>query len=420
MNKYEYFKYAVKEKFIYKLDWLYSFFTIHNIEFKGNEYLRILNNRYEVKIDNLWHNIDLSIKNPIYNMLEEIEITKDMIETIDSKITTTIGRFLANKILLEYNFGNKIKYINSSFNIGKIEKDIADMMIENKLSVDEYLKFVDATSFLQGISRITNISSTEKGMLPPPNIEKIKKDLFKEFNDKYGEDWVKNRSRIVEYENKLKEVDSEWLKDDPANGKLLSGKIKNNARAKMYLAFGAEAGFDKKGKNVQFINNSLLDEYPEDNEKLATMFNTSRAGSFDRGKETQKGGAAAKDILRSTSSISIVDGDCGSDIGKKIFVTKSNHESLIGRYMLLGNKITKIENSESLLGKTITIRSPMFCKKDGSELCSICVGEKLANYKKGISLITTDISSILLNSSMKSMHSSVVTTMEFDIKEVIN
>ena len=124
MNKYEYFKYAVKEKFIYKLDWLYSFFTIHDIEFKGNDYLRIINNRYEVKIDNVWNIIDSDIENPVYNMLEEIEITKDMIVTIDNKLITTMGRFLANKILLEYNFGNKIKYINSSFNIGKIEKGI--------------------------------------------------------------------------------------------------------------------------------------------------------------------------------------------------------------------------------------------------------------------------------------------------------
>jgi hypothetical protein len=419
------FSYANSDKysFIYELGWYYAMFTLPALTngTMSNKYIKIENNRYFVKIENEYQMIeDITIDDPIFKFQDKITVTIEECNNIEKAIESNIGRLIINRLMLADNFGNKIGYINEQTNPGALEKKIASNMYNNgTITVDEYLKFVDAASFVQSLSRIATISSTEKGMLPPPGLAEYKKKLMEEFNKKYGTNWVKDRSRIVEYENLLKEFDDKWLKDDPTYGKLTSGKVKNNARSRMYLMFGAEAGFDKKGLNVQMVNNSLLDGYPEDTEQLTTMFNTSRSGSYDRGKETQKGGAAAKDILRATSSIKIVPGDCGSKIGKDIFVTKNIADKLIGRYQIINGKIVVIEKPETLIGKTITIRSPQYCKQDGSSFCAKCVGDVLANYESGISLIVTNISSILLNSSMKSMHSHSVKSMAYNITESI-
>jgi hypothetical protein len=58
------------------------------------------------------------------------------------------------------------------------------------------------------------------------------------------------------------------------------------------MAFGSEAGFDKTLQLL--VNNSLSEGYPTNREQLVTMFNTIRAVSYDRGKETQKGGGVLK------------------------------------------------------------------------------------------------------------------------------
>lgn len=421
MLKYEYLKYASKNELLYKLAWMFTFFAIQDKNIKDNPYLRVVNNNYEVNVDNKWEKLEnATVGVPIFTMLEEIVVAKDMILNTKSDITSTIGRFLSNKILLEYPFKDKIPYINKKFNVSDIEKTLASMLRTGGITVSEYLIFVDGTIYISGLSRITNVSATYKSMLPPPGIEKLKKELAIALEKKYGKNWVKTRIAIVEYEKALKEYDAKWLEDDPSNGKLMSGKIKDNARAKMFLTFGAEVGFDKTGSSVNFVNNSLLDQYPEDPEKLAAMFNTSRAASYDRGKDTQKGGAAAKDVLRATSNVTIKDGNCGSKTGIDVLITNDNQASLLGRNYITSNGVKTIEDNVNYVGKTLTIRTPMYCLEKGNVYCTTCVGEILKDYKKGFSLLATEVSGTMLNASMKSMHNAVVKTMKFNILEAVS
>ena len=182
----------------------------------------------------------------------------------------------------------------------------------------------------------------------------------------------------------------------------------------MYISFGGEAGFDSKSGYVNFVANSLLEQYPDLPEQLATMYNTSRSGSYDRGHETQKGGSAAKDIIRSTSGVKIIMGDCGSKKGYKLLVTKNNHKSLFGRYLLNGKLI---EDTESLIGTTITIRSPLYCLSNGDNYCKICAGEIAATTPTGVSLKLLSVSSALLKISLKAMHNTQVSLHKFNILE---
>lgn len=422
MTNIEYFKHMLHQDHFVKLEWFYSVFTIAN---GTNKYMFIKDNKYYVNLFTTSEPemiTNITPNRPLLTINEGIILSKDDLENVPDTgvIKTTLGRAIINKILLVDNFGSKIPYINKTIKPTDIENIIADNIHTNNIiTVPEYIKFVDSASFLQGLSRITTISATEKSVVAPPGLTKFKKEVVNEFNTNYGENWPTDQTRIVEFESRLKAFDAEWLKGDPTDGKMTSGKVKNNARSKMFLAFGAELGFDKKGENPNLVIQSLEDGYPEDIGKLTTMFNTSRAGSYDRGKETQKGGAAAKDTLRATSGISIIDGDCGSVRGKSLTVTEDNYESIAGRNIFEGNKIITIDNAKAYIGKTILVRSPMYCTSEGSHICSVCAGSVMSRYKSGIPFLVTDISGILLNSAMKSMHGSAMSTINLDITTII-
>lgn len=414
----EYFKYAISKGYLKKLKWYYSVFTLQT---NDTEYTKYVEGKQLVLVNDEYESIDdIKMNEPVLTMTKEITIDGELLANNDKTIKTTIGRVILNKIMLSDIFKDKISYINQRMSIGGVEKIIAKGMHNSDLiEVSEYKKFVDTIGFLQGLSRITTVSATEKSLLPPDGIDKFKKDLKKEFDDKYGKDWVKDRSVIVKYEKGLRDFDAEWMKGEPNDGFLISGKLKDTARTKMYLDFGAEVGFDTTGKNTDLVENSLLDGYPKDKDKLATMYNTSRAGSYDRGKETQKGGAAAKDMLRATSSTTILHTDCKSTEGKNIFVTKDIAEGLIGRYIIKNNKYELIDDPMKFVGKNITIRSPQYCLEKGNSLCAVCVGDVMKKYDKGINLVITELSGTLLYISMQSMHGKVLSTLDFDLNDNI-
>lgn len=420
INKIDYFKYCLNSTELLKLDWYYSFLVSLTSKEINTNYLRNTNSKLEVKINNEWEECDESFSLPVYTLQESINLNSGDLKNLNENITTTIGRAIANKVLLEYPLGNKISYINKKFSIPDIEDILASMLQKKTCSIAEYLKFTNSCSFLSNLSIITNVSATYKNVLPPPNLEKFKKEKSLEYDAKYGKNWRKDRLRCVEFQDELKKLDDEWLKDDPSYGKLLNKKIKDNARVKMFLSFGPEVGFDKSGEKMEFVENSLMDQYPDDTKQITAMFNSARSGSFDRGSETQKGGQAAKDILRATSSYNIKEGNCGSKLGKLITVTKDNAQALKGRYMIVSGKPILIEQPDSLIGKTITIRSPMYCKVEGSTFCTTCCGSTMTTHKNGLSLSVLNISNILLNTSLKSMHNSQVALTDLNLNDVMS
>ena len=415
MDKIEYLKYSVNKRLYSKLKWFYTFFIVLDYnQIEEDEFIRY-NNGIEVLVNEEWVKLDnVKANEPIFSFITTITIDKEWCINVNEKTNTTIGRLISNCILLTDNFGDKIPYINKLFTIKDVEGIVGPLLRNKVVTVDEYLKFTYAVGYLTGLSNITTISATEKSILPTPGLDKKKKELIKEFDNKYGKDWNTNRTRVQELLNELKKFDQEWIKDDPSYGKYMSGKVTDNSRPKMFISFGGEAGFNSKSGYVDFVANSLLEQYPDLPEQLAAMYNSSRSGSYDRGHETQKGGSAAKDIIRSTSGVVISQGDCGSKQGYTITVTKNNHKALFGRYLLNG---TLIENTESLIGQTITIRSPLYCLSNGDTYCRYCAGEIAASTPTGVSLKLLSISSALLKISLKAMHNTQVSLVKFNILE---
>lgn len=419
ISKRDYIIYSLTFKLYRKMNWFFSLFAIQkDID---NEFLRIdkITKKAYVKVNGNEEEIIYTPGEPIFKMSERILINKDYVENLDTEIETFLGRIFINKILICDCVGNKISFIDKPVKTGAIEKEYAKALKNDIITVEQYLTFTNNCIYMHGLSRIVTVSATPKNILPPPGIEEFKAKIVSDLNNKYGPDWVKDRSKVVEFETALKNYDTEWLKGDPSFGKLISGKVKDGARTKMFLTYGAEVAFDKKSGKTDLVTNSLLEGYPKDRELLTNMFNTSRSGSYDRGKNTQKGGSAAKDILRATSSITITDRDCGDDVGKIKIVTEENYSTLSDRYIINKGKPELITDPKAYIGKVITIRSPMTCKEKGSSLCQICLGNSLKDYKTGISILVTDVSSILLATSMAAMHFKELKTIDFNILEAI-
>lgn len=419
MTSSEYFRYALKEELYTTLTFFYSVMTIPLQD--KNKYFKTVGKKYIVFIGQKEEEIiDKTTDVPLFSLTDSIRLFKEDIPNIKDYVDTTIGRAILNAILLGYNCKDKIPYINEYVDIDTIEGKVADGLKSNKITIEEYVNFVDSCSLLQSLSRIVTISATPKTMTPPPGLVKFKKELKEEFDKNYGVKWVRDAVRVVEFENRLKEFDSEYMKDDPTNGKVTSNKIKNDARSKMYLTFGTDTGFNINNEVPEMVYNSLLEGYPPNIKQLTAIYNSSRAGSFARGDETKDSGTVSKKLLRATSNMVITPGDCGSKLYKTITVTKELSKTLVGRYVKVGNKIEVIEDGSKYIGKTIEIRSPMFCKNKGRQYCAVCCGDNLSQYRKGATIIATDISAVLMKTFLKKMHTATKKIVKSNPLEMIS
>ena len=426
----EYFKYAFKNGYLAQIEWSYTFLTIllgKKTDKKGvnyeNKFMSIVSSVGYFKVDEELIPIpEFTAGEVVMKLNDKINLEANILPFVKKDIETTIGKAMANYILLHKPFNGKFEYINERFGIGDIEKKIAKGLSDKTITVDEYKTFVNARSYLEGFSRIVTISATMKNVLPPKGLKEYKKKLKQKMIEKYGEEWNKDRVIIVEYETELKKFYNDYMKDDPTYGKYLSGKVLNNSAPKKFLTFGAEKGFDDAGKNIQHVEDSLLDGYPKDRDKLTQMFNSSRSASFDRGSETQKGGTLGKYVLRATSSVKIVKGDCGTKDGKRILIYPELAKAMVGRYILIGSKVILLKTIEEVnkyVNKVVVLRSPQYCKTKDSDFCSVCVGTALAKYPTGVSIIVTDIAAVVLKSALKSMHNSQVSIVILDMYETL-
>jgi hypothetical protein len=434
MKKIDYLKLAIQNKVVNNRSWIISAFSIIKEDpekYKSDlYYLRLVpqswgfsfvNDKAELeKID------DAKTGQPLFKFNDIISIDSSWLDSVKSPIETTIGRLIANFICIYQSFGNKYEYINKSFGVTTIEDTISPMLkdtpkTESERSnqyyyVDEYVTFVNSLQFLSTLSQLTAWSATEKGITAPTGIAAFKKQLLIEYKSK-----LNDPVQLAEFETKLKQFDSEYLKDDPANGTFIKGKVKDTARKKMYLTLGAEEGF-KGNLDLVPVINSLEEGWPVEAKQFTAMMNGLRAGSYSRGAETVNGGVSAKTLLRAANNFRIIDTDCGSKLTIKRFFNEKDKNQLINRYVQEGAKTTLVDetNVGTYLGKQLSIRTPLYCKLKGDNICKVCAGLKLFKFPVGISIPITEISSIILTASLKKMHGTVLSTKKLDLTQILS
>ena len=362
---------------------------------------------------------------PPLDLTTRIQVHKDIMPNLDEKDEkiTDIGRAICNHMLFVIPFGNKFKYMETMIDIQKLDGDMASGLLNGDISVSEYRKYAKYVTFLMQTARLFVISGNKDFVLPPPGLEEFRTKLSDEYDAKYKDvgGWHTNRVAIAKYEEELKNYHLNYLKDNPAWGLALSNKLVNNSMGKIYRTFGAEAGFDTKGESVNFVKQPLVHGWPKDPRAIVAIANSIFAGSYLRGFETQKGGAAAKDTLRAISSKIISSEDCKTPFGEHVAITALNASNYISLYYMEGNTATLIttKNVNELIGRTLLIRTPQYCLEPDGNYCEICAGKALSLFKNGgIALGGLEIGGKVLKSSLKVMHNAGTKTVYADFNKM--
>lgn len=435
MHKNLFFIEAIKAKAYLKNHWIFSCFSLtyeSENKWKENPYpYRVVQNPsgfFYVNPSNTSELLKLEgyvSGSPLFNFKDRIELSSGDLLNLDTDTVTTTGNILFNEMCLVNSFGSKIKYLNKRISISSIEDLIAPLLTDTPkpeeernskfIYVDEYLRFVNSVFHLTNFSQLCVWGATEKVITAPPGIAEFKAKLFEKYKDS-----LNSSTTIAKIDKELVEFDAQYLKGDPGLNFLLSGKSRNTVRKKKYLFYGAEPGLDDS-VNLKPIKNSLSEGW--DIERFPEMNNALRAGSFNRGAQTELGGEAVKWLLRASSNIVITKDDCGTRVGKPIEVTAENHKKLVDFSIVTqeGSKLIEpTDDTSQYIGKKLMVRSPMYCKLSVTDYCSVCVGKKLARNPTGLSMTISEYGSSFLSLFMAAAHAKQLSLQKADLKKIIS
>lgn len=360
-----------------------------------------------------------------FHLFDKFPLSAGIIENYKDKepIITTCGLFLANRLVLVGAFGDKISYINSKpgssdFSVSKIDDTVANLILNGVCGRKEYDKYMQLGYFLGSMTAIGVPGLSRKALSTDPRVAKRRAELLELHKDELDDPIV-----YTKIEKELIDMDKAWLKGDSSERfyAVSAKKSYNEHRKKMYLTMGISLAFS--GGATQYVTTpgSLADGW--DIKHLPTIANEIRRGSYDRGKGTAKGGEQTELILRVLNAVRITDKNCNSNKGITLELTEKNGKEYLGRYVVIGpgkyDMLTK-ENLSKYVGKTVTIRSPMYCNTIGG-LCYTCAGEYFSQLDtEAIGILGVMIGSKFTSISMKSMHfSGISSTTVKDINDYI-
>jgi len=434
LTKLDYLKLAINANKIEDKTWYYSCFGIPILKEDNNwqesakqfDIITRMDGLYYVSSDvegkPILEKITDYVKDmPLFRFKDIIVIDPSWGGFITTKLETKIGNLIINSLVLYPAFKNKLSYINEPIKISNIEKVLAERVVndseakETDISVSEMIDCFNRFSFLNNLANIINLSATEKSITPPPNINKIKATLMKDY-----EGQLHDPVKLVELEQKLIAIDTEYLVDDPAAKNIFNNKSKT-ARKKMFLIYGDTMDFEKS-TSAKTVSTSLQENLSTSPEDFSKYMNDLRVGSFARGSSTQLGGYTYKILQRSLSSITISPVECNTKHGLKRVITPYNASKLLNRYIALNNKWTLVESLEqtkNLLNKEVMIRSSMYCTSPKHTICYKCMNEMYKDIPTGVTNIASELSGTILGMFMKLTHGKINESTTINISDLI-
>lgn len=446
MNKKQFYLEAVKNKTYLITAWNIACFGIVSEgpeDWRSNPYpyrlVQLPNGYYYVNPENqaeLLQITDSKAGQPLFARNELITLEVGDIENVIKPVETTYGNVLANLVILVYSFGNKVPFMTGRINISKVEviieqrlKDVpkadvaggvqAEPMTDPTkvpLTVEEYLRFADGTFSLVAYTQLFTPADTRKTMTAPPGVVELRNKLVAENKDR-----LHDRAVVADISTKLQALDAEYLKGDRGLDFLISAKSRKIVRPRLFLMYGADSGIEEK-ITVDLIQQSLTEGW--DPSKFPEMNNALRAGSFYRGKQTELGGAAVKEIFRAAGNLTMSETitDCGSTLGLPSYFPEEDGERIIGFTAIeTDGSLTKIteENVTKYVNRDISLRSPMTCKLDITDYCSTCLGERLTNNPTGMGMAAVAYGSAFMAIFLSQAHSKGIQTAKLDLKNVL-
>jgi hypothetical protein len=434
MNKLDYLKKALQASCGSRLAWIISAFCMTRESpeaYQENPYpFRLISAhaKYQYVTDKgqLETIDDSDTMQPLFAFKDKVVADPSWAPNIKAEVTCTVGNLLFNSIVILTTFGPKFPFQAGKLSVQMLEQYIAPLLTDTpeddvvrdqgRLYVDEYLVFRDALVYMEMLAPITSWSTTRKNISRPVGIDEFKANLILEYGGRTG--GLKDPTNFAEFETRLKAFDKEYLKDDPAFGTFLKGKVLDISRKKMFLTIGIPDRLDPKDPAVPIIG-TLEEGQPTDPVELTASLNGARFGSYSRGTETINGGVVSKSVIRVGSNFVIDMDDCGTELGLKKTYTSDNFNTMVGRIVKTEAGWLAVENpaqAQNYVDKVVIVRSPAYCKAGpGDRLCRACAGPALSQYKEGLIIPLTEVSQLILTQSLKAMHGKVLSTAMVDI-----
>lgn len=345
-------------------------------------------------------------------------LKKGVLNCCKEDTETTVGKFLLNVLFIELPFEGAFDYINKAgFDMKGLEKQISEGLMSNKIQVPQYKKYVDNMYFIGHFCELCVPTVTRAAMTTDASIKDLKKELLEKYKGQLDDPKV-----IAEIEDILIKADKEYLKNDNSMRFYgpLGAKPFNVARKKLYLTVGGIETFSKDTGKYTFVENSLAEGW--NNDSIPVISNEIRKGSYNRGHETQLGGALTKYVMRVFQDLCIIEDDCHSRNGLEVDFRKYPIENFKGRY--INDKGTWVaitnENMSKYTNGRYVMRSPMYCKTEKG-LCRRCAGDVYAGLNtKHIAMYIVDISSTFTTMALKLMHGSKVSLIDIgDVNQYV-
>ena len=365
---------------------------------------------------------DLKPQQPLYRPTDRLTIDSSWLPYIQGTIETTVGRLLINAAALYPSLGGRLGYINKAMTPNSIESSIAALMRnedeikhpDKEISVQQYVECMDRVWFFTKLSSIVTVAATPKTVLPAPGTDQLREKLIKENEGKLSDPVV-----VAEIADAITAHDIEYLKDDPAAQHII-GKKGQTARKKLYQLYGETNDFTTSlGSDP--ITSTMQQGIDTSENVLPKYMNDLRMASYSRGHSTQLSGYSYKILQRSLSGLEIAAEPCSTQTGVTRLVTQP--KKLVNRYVKEGSKWTLVSNQEqaaAYLGKTITMRSPMYCKSGNNSICYTCLGENYKGSKNAINNIAAGFSGELMTLFLKRMHTSGFSLTDIHMKDLVS
>lgn len=347
---------------------------------------------------------------PLAKPTDEFQLNKGDIAnfTEDKPITTTLGRFIINYVLLVDPFGKLIPYQNVTFKgAGKLEKLISEGLLKGEINGTQEKRYGANILYLTSNPEYFAPTITKKALSTGDEVKRRKYELFEEHKEAIANGDVVTIAKI---EEELVNLDKAYLKGDPSKIFLMKDSYFSNIRKKLFIIHGAIPSFGRKGE-YDFIPNSLEEGWTE--EAFPKIVNEIRDGTYSRSTEVAKGGEESNFILRIFRDTRIIEEDCHTTHGLPIVLHEGNFSEYIDRNILVNGKticLTK-ENVKQYIGKPVLLRSPMYCKAKDGGTCYKCTSKRFEETKQDtLATIMNTLGAMFSTLALKKVHNTAVSS----------
>jgi DNA-directed RNA polymerase subunit beta' len=316
-----------------------------------------------------------------------------------AKRRTTVGKILFNNTLPEW-----FPYVDYPVDKKQLKRLMQQVISKNQA---DFVKTIDVLMRLAFKYATQHPLSFSLDMMTiSPKLEQLKLDLAKE------KDVGKQSKIISEMEDEL--VDFLKIAHPDLYIQVASGASKGKEQIRQIMVAKGLIS-DPKGNVLPPITRSLAEGYtPEEYFKASAG---SRKGTIDRALNTAFGGYSARKTLYIVSDVMLNKEvkNCGTRRGLKVKLTKEIFDKMGGRNVITG--VDKYEPiSEKMIGKTVEIRSPVFCKT--RDVCPVCYGNLFQQVRsRNIGVLAssvTNLSERIMKCSVGMIHSDTKGFVTFD------